>query len=121
MIDNVEKSYRIMRKMGFPDNEDSPYVHELRRSILKQVDNGLINRGGGSWVRNDLTYEEKAKQLLAWDWEIENGYTVSVHHLADGYSPKDLIVRFWTWIQWLRIDAIKWFNRKVLKKTNPYF
>jgi len=80
-----ERATWIVERMGFPATETGPYVTMLRADILRQVrDHGLMNRSGGTWA-HELdpdepvpTMEERARELLAWDWELEHGNTVRI-------------------------------------------
>ena len=116
-----ERAAGIMLRMGFPDTERGPFVTELRTLIRRQVSEGLVNRSGGSWApgAETLTYEERAKHLLAWEWEIQHGHSYRVEAI-DGLHRRAVL-------PWLRdrarefaLDIRLWWDRKVMKTANPY-
>lgn len=64
---------KIMDTMGFPASETGPYVTELRKLVRSQIEDGLTYRSYGSWARNDISTEERARAHLGMDWAISHG------------------------------------------------
>lgn len=115
----MDKAESILIGMGFPETADGPFVRELRAHIRKQVERGMLNRSGGTWApgSSKLTHDERAREILAVDWEIAHGHSYRVE-LFDG-------LRSWRHIlPWLgdnvRFAAMKariWWHRNL---KNPY-
>jgi hypothetical protein len=80
---------KIMEQMGLPETENGPYVTLLRESIAKEAAKGLVGASGGTWGNNEvgiisqasIPYEERAKSLLAWDWEIAQGHSYRINSI----------------------------------------
>jgi len=78
-----------MKRMGFEETERGPFVSELRESVARQVARGLVSRSGGTWSpecfdekgRFKINAEDRAKELLAWDWEVEHMHSCLVECL----------------------------------------
>lgn len=112
---------QIMRAMGFPDTETGPYVTKLRESVARQVDRGLTRRSISwcvAWTpwsvgAETLTHEQRAKHLLAFDWEIENNR----HYNVSAIDP--IIRRRWnvttnkTWIEVRWADIPGWIGDRL--------
>jgi len=123
---------QIMRKMGYPDDEQGHYVTLLREEIALQVANGLANRSAGTWSSDadKLSFEQRAKAQLAFDWAANNGYSYRVECLDPiiirqiDLRTKKRTIR----IDWPRIPAatrdfyrrVKYIIRKPFLPRNPY-
>lgn len=109
----------IIRHMGFPDTECGPFVTALRASVAKQVADGMTNRSGGTWAPGNHSYEDRAKALLAWDWELEHGHHYRVEAI-DGFAWDN--IPHWLGDKWRYslMEIRAFINRKILRKINPY-
>jgi len=117
----MELAEKIMLRMGFPETETGPYVTKLRENIRRQVAGGMRNRSGGSWApgAEKLTAEQRAKELLALDWEIEHGHSYRVECLDGPHSLKDVLP--WLGDLWRNAAMkVRMLKHRVLGQTNPY-
>jgi hypothetical protein len=107
----------IVRRMGFPDTEQGPYVQALRQQVRKQVAQGMVNRSGGSWgpEGEKLDCEGRARELLACDWEIEHEHCHRVEAM-DGIRNR---LRPWIGDRF-RAAACKWRIWRDRRLVNPY-
>ena len=77
---------QMMEHMGFPATETGPYVTELRAVVARQISEGVVYRSGGSWAERcfdkegnwTISHEERARELLAVEWEIQNAHSCRV-------------------------------------------
>lgn len=131
----TERQQYILEKMGFPDSEQGSYVKEFRKLIERQVSEGMQNRSYGTWARDDLTCEERARALLEVEWALQRKHSAKIKMLD---SPVRLSINTKTQkrrliISWRTIPAyvgdrfrvlgMKWriFRDKyILKIKNPY-
>lgn len=100
---------RQMARMGYPASEQGPYVTELRKHIQKQLDEGMVMRSAGSWAPEaaSLSYEERAKATLAFDWAIgrRHGYRVEVFDPLWGWKTNVQTMKRTYYIRWRKIPA----------------
>jgi hypothetical protein len=69
-----------MAHMGFPETETGPCVTALRAHIAKQLEAGMVMRSAGSWSEAGLalSHEDRAREILAFDWAVERCHTYRV-------------------------------------------
>lgn len=109
-----ERADKIMSKMGFDHADNGPFVTKLRAEIERQVrDHGLVSRSGGTWARNDLSAEERARVLLEWEWEIAKGHYCEVKNIDDRAHVGDRLRSLWLTVR------VFW-GRRILRRRNPY-
>lgn len=74
---------QIMHRLGFSETDNGPYVSELRKVTARHVSEGMVTRSRGTWVEGseNLTAEERAKEYLRWEWEIQHEHSYRVECL----------------------------------------
>lgn len=122
----MSKANEIMRSMGFSDNENGPFVSQLRKNVEKQVANGLVRRSGGTWApecfdekgRFTITAEDRAKAMLAYDWALEREHSFRVECI-DGFEWR--YAHLWLGDRWreFRMNLRVWRD-KIFRIKNPY-
>lgn len=132
-----ETAAKIIRRMGYPDNETGPYVTALRAYILKQCEKGMVGGSGGTWApgTETLTYEERAKATMAFNWAADNysyrvtnidgppwGYRLDLETMKRTFRVRWRRVPSWFGDQFRRsVNKLRvYWGTKVLKRTNPY-
>lgn len=131
-----EQARNIVLRMGYPDTENGPYVVELRCWVFDQVcQRGMIGASSGTWRKNDLSYEERAREYLAVVWEMDNSYSTPVRcwdpiicRRFDARTLKSTVEINWRnlpdrMLDWRDSQLMfikRLVDRKILKKTNPY-
>jgi hypothetical protein len=135
--DFEDRPARLMRRMGYPATETGPYVTELRAWVNQKCAEGMQNISGGTWAPGaaGLSYEERARQTLAFMWSA-NLYAYSVksldgppwRYVTDVQTMRRRLVIHWgrapAWLSdVLRASAIRLrrlWDRKVRRVENPY-
>ena len=112
------RAEQIMLRMGFPASECGPYVMKLRSHILEQVQQGLQTRSGGTWVDDarGMSHEDRAREILAVDWEIEHGHGYRVEAL-DGFGWRYFFPWIGDRIREVAMHLRIWRDRN---RVNPY-
>ena len=131
-IDIAQYADALMIKMGFPLSEQGPFVNKLRDHITSQVRNGLVDRSGGTWAPQTeyLSYEERAKALLAFDWAADHGYAykrecmdrIIYRQFNTKTLKRNLVIR-WSLIPAALRDHLRHYRfllRKPFLPKNPY-
>lgn len=90
----------LMERIGFAAEEDGPFVTELRARMAEKEAAGLTKMHV-SWS-GPGDHEERAREMLAVDWEIERGGAALIECL-DG------------WIGWQYRFDTGWPPRRVLR------
>ena len=76
----------IMAKLGFPAtvhvrsplySVKTPHVDKLRALMLRKVREGMLDMGV-SWANSIMPFEERARAILAVQWEIEHKHSRSL-------------------------------------------
>jgi hypothetical protein len=101
-----DRTNKIMRNMGFADDDEGPLVLKLRGEIARQVhEHGLVNRSAGTWAPEHglagmkLSQEERARAILEMEWSIARGYTSEVRCLDRPWGKK-IDVRTTFYVNW---------------------
>lgn len=74
----------MMLGMGFGPDDTGPNVTELRASVAKQIENGLINHSAGTWAPGNHSAEYRAAAFLELDHAINAG-KCTLLDFADSY------------------------------------
>lgn len=112
----MDRADQIMLEMGFPETERGPYSTELRALVCRQVSEGLRRRSAGTWARDDIPCEERAKAFLAVEWEFAHGHAHEVKAIG-GFAWDNIPAWIGDRLRELRFHWRKWQNRKLI---NPY-
>lgn len=119
----TERAPLIMLRMGFPESEKGPFVMKLRVHILRQCEQGMVNRSGGTW-RHELeggeppSHEERAKAMLSMDWAIDQGHCSRVE-LLDGHFRDHPLLWLGDFIRRLGCK-LRAARTCLLRRKNPY-
>lgn len=110
----------IMKRMGFPVEAKGLHIDALRESVAQQHSHGLVDRSPGTWASSPASLEERAKELLAWDWAIARGHSAQVELLGGMRSYRD----FPAWVRdRVRQFTMSWrvfHDRHIMRRRNPY-
>lgn len=77
----------IMERMGFPPDDNGPYVTALRKVVERQVSEGMMNRSYGSWAPGNHSNEVRAREFLKVDWEMQHAHCHEVKCFDGFISP----------------------------------
>lgn len=99
---------QMMAVMGFSPDDVGPNVSELRSTIAKQLDNGLIWRSAGTWSPEcgpagmKLSPEQRAEAFLEIDKAVAEGRCTTIspekidwHDLPPSSGRKSMKVSEW--------------------------
>ena len=75
---DVMKTDQIMQNMGFPPDDNSLTVAELRKVVARQVSEGMTHRSYGTWAPGVHSNETRAKAFLAVEWEMQHNHCTEV-------------------------------------------
>lgn len=130
-MNDIDLTNQILERLGIFPKDCGPMVSELRSNIHKKVKNGMKNMHFSLGPEaNDVSKEEIARELLAWDWEIDHKHSCEVRAFDGLYSiQKDVLTGkryykiYWSWFgdqfRKMNSNAIKAFHNIVGIK-NPF-
>lgn len=78
MTGNTDETYRIMRRLGFDDDEMGRYVAALRARVAEMVAKEGIAEFHVHCVSPNLNNEERARAILELEWSLARGYSAQV-------------------------------------------
>lgn len=133
---------RIMNGMGFPPTASGPFVSALRKKTTDEVVmKGLRSRHTSFEPEAELlTYDERAKAILAWEWAMERGHSYKqkcfappvgwrfvINHTGRRHTEWRIYIRWNRLLPWfgdrIRQIGMKWRvfrDKRILKLRNPY-
>jgi len=123
----------IMFRLGFTAFDRGYYVSELREYLEYKIENQGLQNMSASWsITNEYDKELRAKSLLAWYWEVDNGYTYKTE-LFDplwGWKTNLRTMKKSFYFRWHKLpawwrDYFRYLRMKLHKlwtfrKYNPY-